>query len=307
MAFMNTLTAFQDFGPGYKFFGNGSEEELDQLEVYLHDRKVSGVQVQAIWAEFPANPILVTPNIMKLRDIASKYDVALCIDDTIGSWSNVDITDLADMTVTSLTKSFNGYADVIAGCAILNPASAKYAELKRLFDQQYVPELYLADVEALERNSRDYLSRSAKLNANALAIVDYLQSCAQDPDSAVRAVHHPSVNPSGAHYKGVMRAVTAEFTPGYSCLFSVELDDLDTTEIFYDNLNVHKSVHLGAPFTLAFAYTMCTYQKNLAWAAQNGLRPTQIRVSAGLEETEKLLQDFRVAVEAASKHKSRTS
>lgn len=246
----------------------------------------------------------MTPNIARLRELADEYDVVLGIDDTISSWANVDVAAQAEILVTSLTKSFNGYADAIAGSAVLNLTSLRYTRLKPLFERLYVPELYVDDAAAIERNSRDYLSRTIRLNANAEALVKYLDSCARDPASAVCAVHYSSINASGAHYRRFMRPTTSEFTPGFGCLFSVELDDLDTTRAFYDALNVHKSVHLGAPFTLAFAYTMCTYKKDLPWAAQYGLRPTQIRISAGLEDTEILLKDFKVAVEAAGRVKA---
>ncbi|KAI1477592.1 PLP-dependent transferase [Daldinia eschscholtzii] len=303
MAFMNTLTTFQEFGSGHRFFGLGTDDDLYELERFLEEERSSGRKVQAIWAEFPANPLLVCPDIVKLRELADEYDVVLAIDDTIGSWANIDITHMADILVTSLTKSFNGYADLIAGSAVLNPASPRYAELKPLFDRCHVPELYIDDADALERNSRDYLSRTSKLNHNANSLVQYLQACAEDPSNAVRKVHYPTVNPSGKHFKKFMRPATSQFTPGYGCLFSVELDDLPTTAAFYDNLNVHNSVHLGAPFTLAFAYTMCTYKNQLDWAARYGLRPTQIRISAGLEDTDQLLEDFRIAVEAANQVK----
>ncbi|KAH6661957.1 pyridoxal phosphate-dependent transferase [Plectosphaerella plurivora] len=301
MAFMNTLNIFQDYGPGFEFFGNGSDNDLDRLEQFLRESRARGRRVQAIWAEFPSNPLLVTPDIMRLRQLATEYNVVLGIDDTIGSWANIDITGMADILVTSVTKSFNGYADVIAGCAILNPASLKYDLLKPLFKKCYIPELYVADAQAIEKNSRDYLQRSTQLNANAAAIVHYLQSCADDPKCSVRKVHYPSVNASRKHYEAVMRPATAEFSPGYGCLLSVELADIPTTHVFYENLNVHKSVHLGAPFTLAFAYTMCPYAKNLSWTAGYGMLPTQIRISAGLEDTETLLEDFRIAVEAADR------
>jgi len=301
MAFMNTITAFEEFGSSYKFFGLGTDDDLHDLKIFLQNERKHGRKVQAIWAEFPANPILVTPNITRLRVLADEYDVVLAIDDTIGSWANIDITSMTDMLVTSLTKSFNGYADVIAGSVVLNPASRKYRELKSLFDEYYVPELYVDDAEAIERNSRDYLSRTIKLNKNASSLVRYLKLCTEDPNSAVREVHHPSINPSGEHYKEFMRPATPDFTPGYGCLFSIELKDLPTTVAFYDNLNVHDGPHLGAPFTLAFAYTMCAYKNKLDWAAQYGLKPTQIRISTGLEDTATLLEDFRVAVEAANK------
>lgn len=259
IAFMNTLKAFEN-GPGFKFFGSGSDDDLHELQGFLQQEADQGRRVQAIWAEFPANPLLVTPNLAKLRELADKYDVVLAIDDTIGSWANIDITAMADLLVTSVTKSFNGYADAIAGSVVLNPASPKYHDLKSLFNRHYVPEFYIADAEVIEQNSRDYLWRTSKMNGNAEALVNYLHACSLDTESAVRQVHYPSVNPSGKFYKSFMRPATADFSPGYGCLFSVELDDLATTRAFYDNLNVHKGVHLGAPFTLAFAYTMCTYK-----------------------------------------------
>lgn len=308
MAFMDTLPTLEQFGPGNKFFGSASGDDLVELEIYLRDNRANGGRkVQAIWLEFPANPLLTCPDIAQLRQLATEYDIVLAIDDTIGGWANIDVLELADIAVTSITKSFNGYGDAIGGAAILNPASPKYKELKSLFDTNYVPEMYMDDAWTFEKNSRDYLTRSAKLNTNASAVVQFLHSRAQHPDSAVSQVYYPSINPSSDSYRRFMRPGSKEFTPGYGCVFSVELEDLDVTKAFYDNLNVHKSVHLGAPFTLAFAYTLCAYQKRLAWAAQFGLKPTQIRISVGLEDTQTLVEVFQVAVAAADRAKREAS
>lgn len=307
MAFMDTLPTLEQFGPGNKFFGSASAEDLVELEIYLRDSRADGRKVQALWLEFPANPLLTSPDLTRIRRLATEYDVVLAIDDTIGSWANIDILAVADIAVTSITKSFNGYADAIGGAVILNPVSLKYAELKSLLDTHYVPEMYVDDAETFEKNSRDYLARSTKLNENASAVVQFLQSRAQNPDSAVKQVYYPSINTSGDNYRRFMRPWSPEFTSGYGCVFSVEMEDLDLAKVFYANLNVHKSVHLGAPFTLAFAYTMCAYHKRLEWAAQFGLKPTQIRISVGLEDTHMLLEDFHVAVTAADCAKKEAS
>ena len=303
MAFMDTIVTMEEFGADNGFFGLGTDEDLRALDAYLRESRAKGRRVQAIWAEFPANPLLVTPDVARLRALATKHDVVLAIDDTIGSWANIDLLAVADLLVTSITKSFNGYADAIGGAAVLNPASPKYRELKALFAARYVPEFYVDDAVAIERNSRDYLTRSATLNANALRVVEALQARAEDSSSAVRQVHYPTTNPSGAHYRQFMRPATADFVPGFGCVFSIELDDLATTRAFYEALDVHKSVHLGAPFTLAFAYTMCAYKRKLDWAARFGLRPTQIRVSVGLEDGDGLVKIFLAAVAAADEVK----
>lgn len=304
MAFMDTVVALEEYGAGFKFLGLGSDEDLAALETYLQQEHEQGRKVQAIWAEFPANPVLVTPDVVQLRALADKYDVILAVDDTTAGFANIDILRMTDILVTSLTKSFNGYADVIAGSAVLNPNSRHYLELKALFAKHYIPELYVEEAKTILQNNLDYLERTTKLNHNARSLVDYLQECADDPSTAVARVHHPLVNSSGKHYTRFLRRDTTEFNPGYGCLFSVELEDLPTTIAFYNNLNVHNSVHLGAPFTLAFAYTMCTYGKKLDWAAQYGLKPTQIRITVGLEDTEVLLEDFRRAVAAANRAKT---
>ncbi|KAH7124753.1 hypothetical protein EDB81DRAFT_890198 [Dactylonectria macrodidyma] len=96
-----------------------------------------------------------------------------------------------DILVTSITKSLNGYADAIRGTTILNPASPKYHELKPTFDAHYVPEFYIDDAEAIERNSRDYLARTAKLNSNASAVAGFL---------SIRAVRIPYSDPKPIVY-----------------------------------------------------------------------------------------------------------
>ena len=51
----------------------------------------------------------------RVRRLADQHDFLLVVDDTIGSFANVDVLDVADIVVTSLSKNFNGSADVLAG------------------------------------------------------------------------------------------------------------------------------------------------------------------------------------------------
>jgi cystathionine gamma-synthase len=104
-----------------------------------------------------------------------------------------------------------------------------------------------------------------------------------------------------------MRKKTAEFTPGYGCLFSVEFDSVQSTIAFYDNLNVHHGPHLGAHLTLAIPYVKGLYGKELDWAGKFGLRETQVRIAPGLEDIEVLLEDFKIAVMAADDVKAKVA
>lgn len=298
-AFHSTIHVLEDYGPGVQFFGLGTDSDLTQLEKYLSAQAREGKKIQAVWAEFPSNPLLVTPDLARLKRLTDEHGAILVVDDTIGSFCNVDILGAADIVVSSLTKSFSGYADVMAASAVLNPSSPRYGELKQVFDQLYHNDFYVGDAEALENNSRNYLQRSATLNRNAQRLVEYLQQQVQDPASPVQQVFYPTVSDSLAAYQAFMRPATEEFTPGYGCMFSVEFESLDTTIAFYDNLNVHQGPHLGAHLTLALPYCMGVYGNDLGWAERYNVRPTQIRISVGLEDTEALLEVFGYAVRAA--------
>ena len=297
--FHSTYHVYDDFGAGFEFFGLGDEADLKKLEEWLAE----GNQIQALLCEFPSNPLAVTPDIARLRQLADLYHFFLVIDDTVGSFCNVDVTSAADAIVTSLTKSFSGYADVMGGSLVLNPSMPRYDELKSIIDRHYRNDLYLADAEVLLSNSDDYLSRSTVLNRNSLAVATYFHKLAQDPSSPVKKVYYPSFNASCPLYESLMRPATDAFTPGYGCLMSIEFKDVPTTIAFHDALDVFKAPHLGGHCTLALPYVKGLFAKELDWAGKYDLRETMIRVAPGLEDEEDLLKTFEVAIEAARKVK----
>lgn len=309
-AFFSTPHVLENFGPGYMHFGRNNEADLDALVVYLKDEAKNGRKIQALWTEIPANPLLESPDLPTLRKLADEYDFVLIVDDTVGSFCNIDVLDVADIIVTSLTKSFSGYADVMAASAVLNPSSKRYPELQTLFEQQFENHFHPGDAETLAHNSRDYLPRSAILNNNALQLVEYLQSLTTNPKSSVKAVHYPTTSSTLPLYEMYMRPSTPDFTPGYGCLFSIELETIEQTIAFYNALNVHNGPHLGAHLTLAVPYPQLIYSKDLNFAEQFGMKFTQIRIAVGLEDTEMLKEEFANALEssdAVKKEQSRAS
>ncbi|KAH8594745.1 pyridoxal phosphate-dependent transferase [Bisporella sp. PMI_857] len=302
-AFHSTIHVFEDWdSTGFKFLGLGTAEDIETLEQYIEAESKEGRKVHAVYLEFPSNPLIVTPDLVRLRKLADRYHFALVVDDTIGSFCNVDVLEAADIIVTSLTKSFSGYSDLMCGGVVLNPSSSLYAELKDEFSKSiYTNDFYDADAEALEINSRDYLERSTVLNNNAQKLTEYLQNLTLDPTSSVAKVWYPTVLPSLINYEAFMRTKTEDFTPGYGCLFSVEFINIEATKAFYENVQFHIGPHLGAHLTLVMPYTKGLYGKQLEWAEQYHLKETQMRVSVGLEDTETLIQVFKNALEVADK------
>lgn len=71
--------------------------------------------MQAIWCECPSNPLLRTVDLQRLRQLANQHEILVVVDDSIASFANVNLLDVADIIVSSLSKYFSGYADVMAG------------------------------------------------------------------------------------------------------------------------------------------------------------------------------------------------
>lgn len=109
--YVDTLKILEKWGPGCYFYGHASTEDLDALEALLK----SGEEVLALFCEFPSNPLLVTPDLKRLRTLADQFDFAIVIDETIGNFINIAVLDCADIVVSSLTKIFSGDSNVMGG------------------------------------------------------------------------------------------------------------------------------------------------------------------------------------------------
>ena len=110
-----TLKMLQTYGTSCRFYGFGTPDELKQLETYLQSEARQGRRVQSVWCECASNPLLRTVDLNGIRVLADKFGFQVVVDDTIGSFANIDVLGVADIVVTSLTKSFSGNGDVMGG------------------------------------------------------------------------------------------------------------------------------------------------------------------------------------------------
>lgn len=315
-----TLKTQQDFGRDCVFYGTGDTAEMELLEDYLHMLAQQGRTIQAVWCECASNPLLQTADLERLRRLADRYGFLVLVDDTIGNAANIDVLGVADAVVTSLTKSFSGGADVMGGSVAVNPRGPFYARLRAAVDLATRPgnideddddddddddaedTLYGGDAIVLERNSRDLLSRAARMNANAAALVGRLGAATSPTGPLLRHVYYPTTcGRTSGHFRARMRAATAAFAPGHGGLFSLEFADGAGAARFFDALAVCKGPTIGADFTLALPYVEVVFPHDKAWARQHGLSDTLVRVSVGVEDTELLIAKFLDALEAAKK------
>ncbi|KAF2176403.1 cystathionine gamma-synthase-like protein [Zopfia rhizophila CBS 207.26] len=282
--YIDTLKIVQKFGPGCLFYGFGSSEELDDLETRLE----GGERYLALFTEFPGNPLLNSPDLERIRGLADKYDFYVVIDETVGNFLNVNVLPYGDVVVSSLTKVFSGDSNVMGGSAILNPKGRRYDILKRTWEKDYEDNHWAEDSIFLERNSRDFVSRIERINTNAEAICDVLRT-----HPLVKQVNYPKYSPTRSFYDKCR-------TPngGYGGLLSATFYSTQDAVTFFDSLDTVKGPSLGTNFTLSSPYVILAHYGELDWCASYGVDADLVRVSVGLEETNKLVKIFRHALDS---------
>ncbi|KAF4345804.1 cystathionine gamma-synthase [Fusarium beomiforme] len=282
--YVDTLKILQKFGPGCLFYGHASAEDLDDLETRLK----SGERFLGLFCEFPGNPLLTCPDLNRIRKLADVYDFAVVVDETIGTFANINVLPVADIVVSSLTKIFSGDSNVMGGGLVLNPESKYYGSLKTAMNEIYEDNYWPEDVIFMERNSRDFESRIVRTNANSEAICEVLRT-----HPLVKSIYYPKFNNSKSHYEKVRLP-----DGGYGGLLSVVFQRKEYAQVFFDALPLAKGPSLGTNFTLASPYVLLAHYQELEWAEQFGVDPYLVRVSVGLEETAELQAVFTNALKA---------
>ena len=148
----------------------------------------------------------------------------------------------------------------------------------------------------MERNSRDCRRRIEVIDANALAVCEFLRSrsLAASPTPhpvAVKEVYYPCWV-TAEHYERcrVRDPTTGAPTGGYGGLFSLTFVSTEASKAFFDTLPFMKGPSLGTNFTLACPYTILAHYAELDWAAGWGVEEGLVRVSVGMEERGMLLK-----------------
>lgn len=306
---------------GVSFFGRADEADMAQLQLLLERRNSAGTaesRIGAVFAEFPSNPLLRVCDLRRLSELCVHHDCLLVVDDTIGNFANVDLLHggegsgvVVDLLCTSLTKTYSGRGDVLAGSLVVNPVSRHSCSMLAHIKHLKLSPLYKKDVATLVENSKDFLQRTAATNRGAAALAAFLQG---DPavGPLVERVYYPSGSGSNSDWaEAVHRSLLRKpsnmtqqmrdqgFEAGFGCLLSVVFrEEVDVT-LVYDNLALHKGPSLGTNYSLVSPYTLLAHYFELEWAESFGVSRRLLRVSVGTEDAAYLQQRFLHAVSVA--------
>lgn len=288
--YVDTLSIASKFGPGLIHLGNGSDEELDRLESSLSE----GEKILGVITEVPSNPLLKTPNLKKLREIADKFGFPVAVDETIGNCLNIKPYKYADVICSSLTKIFSGDSNVLSGCLVPNKGSKFYNTMKGWLNEKYLNHFWKEDCLYLERNSRDFVNRNNKTNYNAEQVLKLFEK--YQAKGYVTKIYYPKVAETRVNYENIK---TKE--GGYGGLISVLFSQHRYAHKFYNAVLLSKGPSLGTNFTLICPYSVLVHYNELPEVAKWGIHEDLIRISVGLEPTEELIASFESAILTAIK------
>ncbi|KAF9261359.1 PLP-dependent transferase [Marasmius fiardii PR-910] len=243
--------------------------------------------ISALYLEFPSNPLLKSPDLRRVRELANLHGFLIVVDETVGNFINSDVIQYADIICTSLSKMFSGSANVLGGSLVVNPNSRLYNSIHAYLKHEFVDDFYSEDAVVMEYNSRDFAERVRTANTNAVAIAAFLRS---------RSISFWETMNSSSH-------CTPRSSTGFAIkeLFIVHDIRTDASEAFYDALQCAKGPTLGTNFTLAIPFVMLVHYNERDEVAKYGLDETLVRLSVGIEELDAVMGWVEIALEVAEK------
>ena len=240
-----------------------------------------------IWIESPTNPLMKLADIKAIAQIAHKHGLILVVDNTFLSPYFQRPLDLgADIVVYSTTKYIGGHSDVLGGSVVLN--NDDYYK-KLAYNQNAVGAVLSPfDSYLTLRGAKTLAVRMQQHQKNALALAEFLESSPK-----VKRVNFPLLKSHPQH------ALAEAQSSGSSGIFSFELvGTLDDAQNFLSKLKLFATAEsLGGVESLIEIPAIMTHASvPKEVREQNGISDTLIRVSAGIEDTEDLVEDFRQAL-----------
>ncbi|MCD7854477.1 MAG: aminotransferase class I/II-fold pyridoxal phosphate-dependent enzyme [Clostridiales bacterium] len=239
-----------------------------------------------IHIETPGNPTLTITDIAAAAKIAHKNGALLSVDNTFASPFNQRPIELgADFSVESLTKYINGHGDAMGGAII---GKKEYLDKIRAVSQVNLGgTISPFNAWLIMRGSVTLPLRMKQHNKNALEIAKWLEK-----QPSVSFVAYPGLESHKGH-----ETAKKQMSPGFGGVLSFGLNaDHDTYNKFVSNLKIITSaVSLGHDESLiVFLGENDERQYLYPQEFKNGF----FRFSAGIEDTEDLIEYIRQALKA---------
>ncbi len=242
---------------------------------------------RAIYIETPSNPVMQVTDIRAIAEIAHAAGALLIVDNTFLTPLFQRPLELgADIVIHSGTKYLGGHNDTLAGFLVVN--TKELGERLRFFAKTVGACLAPFDCFLVERGIKTLAVRLEKQAANAEKIAYWLRSRPE-----VRKVYYIGF----PDHPGF--AVTSKQCTGYGAMISLELDTPETAKKILRNVKVLQYAESLGGVESLITYPMLQTHADIPEAERNarGINDRFLRISAGIENAEDLLEDLEQALE----------
>jgi cystathionine gamma-lyase len=236
--------------------------------------------VRLLWLETPSNPGLDVCDLAELVAAAHQHGAMVAVDNTTATFLGQQPLALgADFSVSSDTKVLTGHSDLVLGHVAIREPS--WSEQLRAFRTQQGAVAGPMEVWLAHRSLATLDVRLERQCKNALEIAQFLAS-----QPAVRQVRYPGLLQDPAH------AIASRQMKRYGPVVSFVLEGYEQAERF-----------LGACGLIlqasSFGGVHTTAERRARWGS-DAIPEGFIRLSAGCEDTQDLLEDVAQALATIS-------
>ncbi len=245
-----------------------------------------------ILIETPSNPLLRITDIEYVTSLAKQHDTIVAADNTFLSPILQKPIDMGvDLVMHSTTKYINGHSDVIGG-AVVSRTKNLHAEMSWWANATGVGGSPF-DSYLTTRGLRTISLRVERQQENAVKIVEFLKN-----HSAIKNVNYPGLTDHPGH------DIVQKQQAGPGAMFSFELNgNEDNIRTFLKALSLYSlCVSLGGVESLICHPATMTHAAYTQEARDNaGISHQLIRISAGIESADDLINDLKQALDIAVK------
>jgi cystathionine beta-lyase len=249
-------------------------------------RKSIQPNTRMMFIETPTNPVMEITDIAAVADLAHERGVLLAVDNTFMSpYFQQPLALGADIVVHSTTKYLNGHSDGVGGVAILNDQAL--AERLKFLQNAAGAVLGPFDSWLVLRGVKTLAVRMRQHNENGMAIAKFLLA-----HPRVKRVHYPGL-PSHPQHELAKKQMR-----GFGGMLSFETGSMESAKA------ILKSVRLcSLAESLGGVETLISHPASMTHAsvpsedrARIGITDGLVRISAGIEDVEDLIQDLDQAL-----------
>lgn len=259
-------------------------DDVSKIEGLINDK------TKLIWLETPTNPLMKLVDIKAVADLIQGKDILLAVDNTFASPYLQQPLDLgADIIMHSATKYLGGHSDVVAGALV-----AKTEELgEKLHFIQFASGGILGphDSYLVLRGIKTLAIRMQRHSENGIKVAQFLEK-----HPAIEQVFYPGLESHPQH--DLAKKQMKDF--GGMVSFTFKSGKKEDSVKFLESLHVFTLAEsLGGVESLANHPAMMTHASIPAEKrAELGITDDLVRLSAGIEDIEDLLQDLEQALNA---------